>query len=938
LDSRSEKPDSIDDHAGDGKAIFISGARVHNLNNIHVTIPRYRITVITGVSGSGKSSLAFDTLYAEGQRRYLESLSTYSRQFLKKMDKPDVDVIDGIPPAIAFEHKPFSKNSRSTVGTATEINDFLRLLYARAGEPFCPECGTKIQPKEPAGIADDILALSMKGYCLILFTLPLSETGGYRILKDRLKERGFRRVLRNKRVIDLDDSSSIPDTPGENKGALHVVVDRVRLEGASPSRLADSVETAMREGEGRVQIMDEDGNLHRYSSHFECPDCGSAFPGLQPALFSFNSPLGACPRCRGFGRIIQIDLKKVVPDPSKSLNEGAIVPWTGKHYSWPLRELSIIAHKYQLDMDMPFSSLSQEHKKLIVNGEEYFPGIKRFFRMLEKKKYKIQVRVFLSRFRTYYTCPECGGQRLKRESLAVRIDGKNIGEINRMSIADAADFFDRLELPSNTREKVTLVLEEITKRLGFLKEVNLEYLTLDRLSHTLSGGEAQRITLASSLGAALSDALYILDEPSIGLHPKDNGRLIHILQQLRKQRNTIVLVEHDPVFITMADHVIDLGPGAGKSGGNVVFEGNPEDLIRCKESLTGHYLGDRKFLSSPADTEETHKNTGYIEIKGSHVHNLKNLNLDIPLGCLICITGVSGSGKSTLLQEVIYNSLKKKNTADPTVSIRSAAGANPIDKVVLVDQSPIGNTPRSNPVTFIRAFSEIRSIFASTPAARERGYGPSHFSFNARTGQCEACGGEGHTRVEMKFFPDLYLTCERCGGTRYKENILEVKYHDRSIRDVLEMSVDEAMGFFSTKRSLCARLNCLKEAGLGYIQLGQPANTLSSGESQRLKLAASMYENTAKKILFLFDEPTTGLHFRDVAQLLRFFKKIITRGNSIIVVEHNLDVIAAADHIIDLGPEGGDRGGWIVAQGRPGEIAENPNSHTGVFLKKYQLQ
>lgn len=944
--------------------IVIKGARVHNLKNIDLELPRNRLIVFTGVSGSGKSSLAFDTIYAEGQRRYVESLSAYARQFLERMDKPDVDLIQGISPAVAIEQKTNTRNPRSTVGTSTEIYDYLRLLFGRVGITKCHRCGQIVQKDSVRTAIDRLQREVLEGEKVyILFPFPADSNRTFKQKLSDLQSKGYFRLLVGNDIVDLNEQS-LSKPPKEKH---FVLVDRLvfhaedQLPEGSRSRIADSLETAFRDGAGYATIyLVAQGKMLHFSQQFECATCGIKYEEPEPRLFSFNNPYGACPKCQGFGRSVGIDMNLVVPDVSRSIASGAIQPWNFPRFRENLHALLDIAPEAGVRVDVPFRDLTREELDVVMNGYRYFDGINGFFRMIEKKAYKVQYRVFLSRYRGYTTCDLCGGSRLRREALNVYVGGRNIHDIVRMSVDGAKEFFDALVLEPMQEEIARQILLEIRRRLKYLVDVGLGYLTLDRLSNTLSGGETQRINLATALGSSLVGALYVLDEPSVGLHPRDNNKLIAILKSLRDVGNTVIVVEHDADMIKASDIVVDLGPGAGEHGGEVVAVGTVDSIIKHPRSLTGKYLSGEKQIPVPLlkgslTAARRSGNGDAIFIRGASEHNLKNIDVRIPLHMFVCVTGVSGSGKSTLVHEVLYAGLKKQlrsiardsdypriRTSEDAFSVgrhQAIEGVHLIDDVELVDQSPIGRTPRSNPVTYIGAFDDIRALFASTQQAKIRGYTPGTFSFNVPGGRCDACEGEGYQLVEMQFMADLYLVCEACKGTRYKADVLEIQYQGKNIHDVLNMSVSEAIEFFRlTRRGKRAaeKLQVLEDVGLGYIRLGQPATTLSGGEAQRVKLAAHLAEKKrGLHKLFIFDEPTTGLHFDDVSKLLRCFNNLIEAGNSILVIEHNMDVIKSADWIIDLGPEGGDGGGWIVAEGTPEEVAQNERSYTGKFLKRY---
>ncbi len=948
--------------ATETEAIEVRGARVHNLKNIDVTIPHNAITVVTGVSGSGKSSLAFDTLYAEGQRRYIESLSAYARQFLERIEKPDVDEIAGIAPAISIRQKNATRNPRSTVATATEIYDYLRLLYARAGHTFCPQCGEEVRKDSLDEIAARVLALpeGRRFYVLYRFgaqpEAPGSQIQAVASAGQRkpgrsgpdairqalisLRKRGFHRLYQAGRVFEFATPEQLLDV--DFSKPVYVLIDRLTLSPEIRSRLVDSIEICYREGCGEAiieLISDDPANPGPerlvFNERFECKKCGATYQEPEPRLFSFNNPYGACPRCQGFGNTIDFDLDRVVPDKAKTLSDGAIEPWTKPRYRQLALELRRYARAKGIPLDVPFRDLSEAQRDRILDGDrsEDYPGVKGFFAWLERKKYKLHVRVFLSRYRGYATCPDCRGTRLRAEARAVRIAGRSITEVCQMTVKEARPFFDGLQLSAAEKVIADKVLEEIQQRLRFLEETGLDYLTLDRLTSTLSGGEAQRIQLATSLGSHLVGALYVLDEPSIGLHPRDTNRLIEILRGLRDLGNTLLVVEHDPDTILAADHVLDLGPGAGEHGGEVMFAGTREELLCDRQSLTGRYLRGELRIAVPQYRRRPHGK--FLKIFGARSHNLRGVNVTIPLGMLVAVTGVSGSGKSTLVYDVIYKALEAKRLGGNWRECCDRLEADAaVQGVEMVDQSPIGRTPRSNPATYLKAFDAIREVFAGTPEARKRNLTAGHFSFNIPGGRCEACQGDGTVTVEMRFLADVELVCEECRGTRYKSSVLEVRYRDKNIHEVLEMTVREALAFFASYPKVTSRLRVLDEVGLGYLRLGQSGTTLSGGEAQRLKLAAHLTRQDTSGVLYIFDEPTTGLHFDDIQKLLTAFRKLIDGGASVLIIEHNLEVMKSADWIIDLGPEGGDAGGRVIAAGTPEQVARNSESHTGRFLAR----
>jgi excinuclease ABC subunit A len=974
--------------AAEAADLVVRGARTHNLKNIDLTLPTGKLVIITGVSGSGKSSLAFDTIYAEGQRRYVESLSAYARQFLERMEKPDVDGIDGIAPAIAIRQKNSVRNPRSTVGTTTEIHDYMRLLFARIGRTYCRNCGRLVVRETAEVVAQQLGSMPAGTRLLIGFDLPIVEaaplangdasaevdelsesavdesSNGNGAVKEgpsrsdastlaaigaaigTLRRKGFGRLLVDERAVAFDDLD-VPAISGRT--VLQVVVDRVQIgeqvdADALRQRLTDSIETSYREGGGAAWTVaiapaaapggePSGSRLYRFSERFECRECGLTYEDPQPRLFSFNNPFGACPMCHGFGNIIELDMNLVVPDPSKSIAENAIEPWSKPHYRSQLAELKRAARRGMVRLDVPWSQLTDQEKTFVVEGGDGYAGIRGFFRWLDRKKYKVHVRVFLSRYRGYLTCPGCGGARLRREARDVKVAGRTIDQVSALTVSDAQRFFSSLDLTERELGIAEKVLKEIRRRLSFLRDVGLDYLTLDRLSSTLSGGEAQRINLATSLGSALVGTLYVLDEPSIGLHSRDNLRLIDILRQLRDQGNTVLVVEHDADMIKVADHVVDLGLGAGEQGGRVVFSGTLDGLMHEPRSLTSKYL--RQELAIPVPTSRRRGTGQRIRLGGATEHNLKAIDISLPLNVLVCVTGVSGSGKSTLVHDVLYAAIKRaKGGWDKRVgTFRTLDGAEFVTDAVLVDQAPIGRTPRSNPVTYLKAFDPIRELFAATKDARSRGLTASHFSFNVPGGRCEACQGEGEVRVEMQFLADVFVPCDQCEGKRFKPQVLEVRYRGRTIHQVLDLTVREALTFFSSSPKVLRRLQVLDEIGLGYLRLGQPATTLSGGEAQRIKIAAHLSSHTGERLLYILDEPTTGLHFDDIAKLLTAFRKLLEAGNSLLVIEHNLDVIKTADYIIDLGPEGGDEGGAVVATGTPEQVAQIEGSHTGRYLR-----
>lgn len=966
-------------------AIVIRGARTHNLKNISCEIPHGKLTVVSGVSGSGKSSLAFDTIYAEGQRRYVESLSAYARQFLERIEKPDVDEIDGLAPAIAIKQKNTTRNPRSTVATATEIYDYLRLLYARCGEVHCIYCDGIVKRDSIDEVAESVLALgegtrlhalfpvkhqehapkeaahpkpvkrggkgtakaSGKSMSAVAVAEPLSEGLKARLLE--LRGSGFNRLYQNGQIYEFSTPESLIDV--DFAQPVYVLLDRIVVSAENRARIVDAAEIAYREA-GEVvfeTVPREEGaerSRRRFSGEYECTNCHRPGKEPEPRLFSFNNPFGACPRCQGFGNTVDYDLNLVIPDKGLSLSDGAIDPWNRPKYRTWFTDLKKQAGSLGIPMDVPWREMSEAARETVLRGKGSFEGVHGFFAAMERKKYKLHVRVMLSKYRRYAECPECRGQRLRAEARAVRINNLNICQAAALTIAKAKDFFADVKLTPMQEEIAGPILEEVRQRLSFLDAVGLEYLTLDRLASTLSGGEAQRIQLATSLGSHLVGALYVLDEPSIGLHTRDTDRLIRILKELRDLGNTIVVVEHDSDVLRAADHLLDLGPGAGEFGGKILADGVLAEIEANPNSLTGKYLSGKITIPVPSRRREPGREK--LVLKGAEANNLHGLDVQIPLGMLVAITGVSGSGKSTLVHQVLYRAvaraLGQSDGGDPSGVFRSLAGAERLNDVVLVDQTPIGRTPRSNPITYIKGFDLIRELFAAQPDAKKRSLTPGHFSFNVPGGRCNTCEGDGTVTVEMQFLADVELPCEDCNGTRYQARILEVQYKGKNIHEVLQMTVKEALRFFAGQTRLLEKLAVLDEVGLGYLRLGQSATTLSGGEAQRVKLAAHLAQvrsananakpSQASRVLYILDEPTTGLHFDDVSKLLTAFRKLIDGGGSLIVIEHNLDVIKSADWVIDLGPEGGEGGGKIVAEGTPEQIAQNLHSHTGHWLAK----
>jgi excinuclease ABC subunit A len=1032
--SPSGEPDAFPPQGGHGRleSIVVRGAKVHNLKNIDCEIPHNQMTVVTGVSGSGKSSLAFDTIYAEGQRRYVESLSAYARQFLERMERPNVEEVSGIAPAVAIRQKNTTRNPRSTVATATEIYDYLRLLFARVGVTTCHQCGEAVRKDSVDEIADRVLSLEPGRRFHVLFRLhhptssehPAVESHGRGAanstvaarsalptstrrtpgpseppsrdtmarsaappedaLKPRLfslRQQGFTRLYQGGKVFEFSAPESLLEI--DFSCAVYVLVDRLSIGPEIRQRLIDSVELCYREGgEAILEFVgapskithpshseersdeesafagkekqiprfarnDREGDLATgerpalpeperlvFNERFECKRCQITYQEPEPRLFSFNNPFGACPRCQGFGNTIDFDLNLVIPDKNKTLAEGAVEPWTKPRYRTHYNEMKRLARLRGIPLDVPYHRLTPARQRWVIEGDDEFIGVRGFFEYLERKKYKLHVRVFLSRYRGYTLCSQCQGSRLRREALNVTVGGKTIAEAGRMSILEACRFFNQLRLSPSQQTVADKVLEEVRARLKYLYEVGLEYLTLDRHASTLSGGEAQRIQLATSLGSNLVGTLYVLDEPSIGLHARDTGRLIEILKSLRNLGNTILVVEHDAAVMGAADKILDLGPGAGEHGGHVVYSGDLAGMVADVHSLTGRYLSGE--LRIPVRRDRRKPGKQWLRLRGARQHNLKSIDVDIPLGLMVCISGVSGSGKSTLVHDVLYNFLiSRRGLSAPRSEYESLEGDNVLADVVLVDQSPLGRTPRSNPITYIKSFDAVRELFAATPEARRRGYTPGHFSFNIPGGRCETCQGDGTVTVEMQFLADVELVCEECRGRRFKPSILEILYKGKNIYDVLQLTVREAMAFFSSAPKLVDKIRMLDEVGLGYLRLGQSATTLSGGEAQRVRLAAHLAQRAAENTLFIFDEPTTGLHFDDINKLLAAFRRLIDSGASVLIIEHNLDVLKTADWIIDLGPEGGDAGGFVVAAGPPEAILKTSVSHTARYLAPY---
>ncbi|MBP8626439.1 MAG: excinuclease ABC subunit UvrA [Syntrophorhabdaceae bacterium] len=929
--------------------ILIKGAREHNLKNIDVVVPKNKMVVITGPSGSGKSTLAFDTIYAEGQRRYVESLSSYARQFLELMEKPDVDYIEGLSPAISIEQKTLSKNPRSTVGTVTEIYDYLRLLFARIGKVYCYGCGKEIKSQHAPQIVDNILSLGLGTMFTVLAPIVRGRKGEYKKELDELRKQGFTKVMVDNKILDLSEDISLDKN---KKHEIDIIIDRIKIREGIERRLFEAVELALQKADGIVKINVDGKGQFIFSERFACPDCGISYPEIEPRMFSFNNPYGACQTCFGLGVKEYFDPELIVPNHDLSLREGAVIPWGEKNPVLFLPFIEGFIQHYNIDIRQPFRELPKRVQEAIFfgsNGEEiefyYDRGSKR---EIVKRPYEGVIKELerdyknagayekerYERFINLIPCPTCNGARLKKEVLWVKINGLNIDDISRMTISRCLEFFKNIELGSKEQEIARVILKEINSRLRFLIDVGLDYITLSRNSATLSSGESQRIRLATQIGSGLTGVLYVLDEPSIGLHQRDNERLLATLRRLRDIDNTVIVVEHDHDAIVTADYVIDLGPGAGENGGMVVFQGTPNELSQHPDSITGRYISGREEIKTP---ETRRKPKGFIKIKGAKVNNLKNIDVDIPLGTLTVITGVSGSGKSSLIVDTLYPLLKQKlyRSKDRAGEVDRIEGFEAIDSVIDIDQSPIGRTPRSNPATYTGIFTYIRELFAKLPESRIRGYREGRFSFNVKGGRCETCAGEGFVKIEMQFLPDVYIVCDVCKGKRYNRDTLEVKYRGKSIADVLEMTVTQASEFFDSIPHIKNKLTVLNNVGLGYIRLGQAATTLSGGEAQRIKLSRELSKRETGRTLYILDEPTTGLHFADIEKLLRVLFELVERGNSVVVIEHNMDVIKCADYIIDLGPEGGEQGGRIVARGTPEEIVLSRESHTGRFLWRY---
>ena len=931
--------------------IEIHGARAHNLKNIDVTIPKNKLVVITGLSGSGKSSLAFDTLYAEGQRRYVESLSSYARQFLGQMEKPDVDSIDGLSPAISINQKTTSKNPRSTVGTVTEITDYLRLLWARVGTPICPNDGHQITSQSPQQIVDQILALPERSKIQILAPVVQDKKGQHKEVLKKIQRAGFVRVIIDGEMHEIGDEIELDKN---KKHSISVVVDRIIVKDGIRSRLFDSVEAALKLTDGYVAVDVIGDQVLQFSEKLACPYCGFSIKELEPRLFSFNAPFGACPECDGLGEKIEVDPDLVVPDKSKTLEEGAIAPWAPDSSKYYYSLLSQFCKAKKIKMDKPFSKLTAKQKETLLYGagtkqfhfhfendfgskrdvdmafEGVIPNIERRYRDTNS----MFNRNILRRYMTSQECKACHGYRLNPQALAVKIDGMHIGEVSDLPVDQALEFFDKQKFSEQKEMIARPILKELHDRLTFLKNVGLDYLTLSRSARTLSGGEAQRIRLATQIGSNLSGVIYVLDEPSIGLHQRDNDRLIASLKSMRDLGNTLIVVEHDEDTMRAADYLIDIGPGAGANGGQVMAAGTPQEVMKVKNSLTGQYLSGKKYIPVPETRREG--NGKSIKLYGAAENNLKNINVEFPLGKFIAVTGVSGSGKSTLVNQIFERVLAQKinhNSTDKPGKYSKITGVENLDKVINIDQSPIGRTPRSNPATYTGVFDDIRGLFAQTNQAKMRGYNKGRFSFNVKGGRCETCKGDGIIKIEMNFLPDVYVDCEVCHGSRFNSETLEVEYKGKNIAEVLNMTVDEALEFFDAIPKIKRKLQTISDVGLGYVQLGQSATTLSGGEAQRMKLASELHKKATGKTLYILDEPTTGLHSDDINRLLKVLQRLVDKGNTVLVIEHNLDVIKSADYLIDLGPEGGEGGGTVVATGTPEEVATNPHSYTGKYLK-----
>ena len=933
-----------------GPSIVVKGARAHNLKGVDIELPKNKLIVMTGLSGSGKSSLAFDTIYAEGQRRYVESLSAYARQFLGQMDKPDVDTIEGLSPAISIDQKTTSKNPRSTVATVTEIYDYIRLLYARVGKPYCPYHGIEIESQTVQQMVDRILELEERTKIQLLAPVISHRKGSHEKLIEDIGKKGYVRLRVDDEIVDVNE---VPQLDKNKNHTIEVVVDRLVVKDGIETRLADSIETALELAEGNLTVDVINGEELKFSENHACPICGFSIGELEPRMFSFNSPFGACPTCDGLGQKLKVDLDLVIPDKNKTLNEGAIEPWEPTSSDFYPTLLKRVCEVYKINMDKPYKKLTDRQKNILMNGsgekeieftftqrnggtrkrkmvfEGVVPNIDRRYHESPSE----YTREMMSKYMTELPCETCHGKRLSKEALSVYVGDYNIGEVVEYSIKNALYYFENLKLSDQDKSIADQILKEIISRLSFLNNVGLEYLTLDRSSGTLSGGEAQRIRLATQIGSRLTGVLYVLDEPSIGLHQRDNDRLINTLKEMRDLGNTLIVVEHDDDTMRAADYLVDVGPGAGNHGGEVVSSGTPNKVMKDKKSLTGQYLSGKKRIEVPEYRREITDRK--IQIKGAKSNNLKNVNVDFPLSVLTVVTGVSGSGKSSLVNEILYKALAQKINKSKVKpgNFDEIKGIDQLDKIIDIDQSPIGRTPRSNPATYTGVFDDIRDVFAQTNEAKIRGYQKGRFSFNVKGGRCEACKGDGIIKIEMHFLPDVYVPCEVCDGKRYNRETLEVTYKGKNIADVLEMTVEEATHFFENIPKIKRKLQTLVDVGLGYITLGQQATTLSGGEAQRVKLASELHKRSTGRSIYILDEPTTGLHVDDISRLLKVLNRIVENGDTVVIIEHNLDVIKTADHIIDLGPEGGEGGGTIIATGTPEEIAQNKGSYTGQYLK-----
>ena len=931
--------------------IVVHGARSHNLKNIDVSIPRDQFVVITGLSGSGKSSLAFDTLYAEGQRRYVESLSAYARQFLGQMDKPDVDSIDGLSPAIAIDQKTTSRNPRSTVGTVTEINDYLRLLYARVGKPICPNDGTLIESQSLEQMVNRVMAMPEKTKIQVLAPVVVQKKGEHKKVFEKIQKDGYVRVRVDGEMHEVTEEFNLEKNKKHN---IEIVVDRIVVNDKSRSRLFDSIEAALRLAEGYAIVDVIGGEEHLFSEHHSCPVCGFTVGELEPRLFSFNAPFGACPECDGLGSKLEVDLDLIVPDKHLTLEEGALVPWNPISSNYYPTMLEQFCKQFKIPMNIPFEKLTQSQKNMVLYGsgdatfkfhyENEFGGVRdveipfegvavnveRRYRETNSDFTREQMRQYM----TESECKRCHGFRLNEQALSVKVGDKNISEVLALSVDDEIDFFKDLNLSETDEQIAAPILKEVSSRLKFLRNVGLQYLTLSRAAGTLSGGEAQRIRLATQIGSNLSGVLYILDEPSIGLHQRDNDRLIESLKSMRDLGNTLIVVEHDEDTMRAADYLIDIGPGAGEFGGEIIAAGTPKEVEKNKKSLTGQYLAGKKYI--PVPSERRREDKGWIHLEGAAENNLRGIDVDVPLGRFVAVTGVSGSGKSSLVNSVLKKALAREitRTKEKPGKFKSISGFESLDKIIDIDQSPIGRTPRSNPATYTGVFDDIRDLFATTNEAKIRGYKKGRFSFNVKGGRCESCKGDGILKIEMHFLPDVYVPCEVCHGTRYNSETLEVKYKGKSIADILELTVEEAVEFFQSVPKIKRKLQTIKDVGLGYVTLGQSATTLSGGEAQRMKLASELQRVSTGNTFYVLDEPTTGLHTDDIARLLEVLNRLVEAGNTVLVIEHNLDVIKTADYIIDMGPEGGSGGGLVIATGTPEEVAKDKNSHTGRYLKR----